>query len=266
MPSSAQTSLEGDTDQESDGLRPSLAGHRWDSDTESTASNSREPGPYASPRGIESPIFEAVTSDASSYRPTGNGKDGQFEVNFREQRSSSSRSPEEQVATKEKDSNYHNLQADPGSDVDLEKGLNFVKPEEGKLADDDDEEEEQHETEEKTECRVCHLAVDTQSIAGEVMELGCDCKDDLAVAHRQCAEAWFKIKGNRTCEICGSTAQNVAGIEDANFLDQWNDQDASTSARDEPSRSWQSQALCNFMLACIVLAFILSWLFRITIF
>ncbi|KAL4386351.1 hypothetical protein GQ457_09G030190 [Hibiscus cannabinus] len=36
------------------------------------------------------------------------------------------------------------------------------------------------------------------------------CKDDLAAAHKHCAEAWFKIKGNRTCEICGSTARNVA--------------------------------------------------------
>ncbi|MCI13975.1 hypothetical protein A2U01_0035100, partial [Trifolium medium] len=27
--------------------------------------------------------------------------------------------------------------------------------------------------------------------------LGCACKDELGIAHRHCAEAWFKIKGNR---------------------------------------------------------------------
>ncbi|GFY84541.1 RING/FYVE/PHD zinc finger superfamily protein [Actinidia rufa] len=29
------------------------------------------------------------------------------------------------------------------------------------------------------------------------IELGCACKEDLAAAHKQCAEAWFKIKGNK---------------------------------------------------------------------
>jgi hypothetical protein len=47
-------------------------------------------------------------------------------------------------------------------------------------------------------CRICHLGLDsaaTESGAGIV--LGCSCKDDLSRAHKQCAETWFKIRGNK---------------------------------------------------------------------
>ena len=48
------------------------------------------------------------------------------------------------------------------------------------------------------DCRICHLSLDaTNQESGFPMELGCSCKDDLAAAHKQCAEAWFKIKGNK---------------------------------------------------------------------
>ena len=47
------------------------------------------------------------------------------------------------------------------------------------------------------ECRICHLTLETNQEAGAFIVLGCSCKDDLAAAHKQCAEAWFKIKGNR---------------------------------------------------------------------
>lgn len=47
------------------------------------------------------------------------------------------------------------------------------------------------------DCRICHLGVETTSGGGGGIELGCSCKDDLAVAHRQCAETWFKIKGDK---------------------------------------------------------------------
>jgi hypothetical protein len=60
-------------------------------------------------------------------------------------------------------------------------------------------------------CRICHLAsgqpleatavgtpnsVNNDDKTGLIM-LGCACKDELGIAHRHCAEAWFKIKGNR---------------------------------------------------------------------
>ena len=48
------------------------------------------------------------------------------------------------------------------------------------------------------DCRICHLSMDmTSHESGTPIELGCSCKDDLAAAHKQCAEAWFKIKGDK---------------------------------------------------------------------
>lgn len=48
------------------------------------------------------------------------------------------------------------------------------------------------------DCRICHLSLaGSVQESGIAIELGCSCKDDLAAAHRQCAETWFKIKGNR---------------------------------------------------------------------
>ncbi|KAL3650225.1 hypothetical protein CASFOL_006628 [Castilleja foliolosa] len=50
------------------------------------------------------------------------------------------------------------------------------------------------------DCRICYLSLDitNNQDSGIPIELGCSCKDDLAVAHKQCAEAWFKIKGNNS--------------------------------------------------------------------
>lgn len=48
------------------------------------------------------------------------------------------------------------------------------------------------------DCRICHLGLESNSHeSGIAIQLGCSCKDDLAVAHKQCAEAWFKIRGNK---------------------------------------------------------------------
>lgn len=49
------------------------------------------------------------------------------------------------------------------------------------------------------DCRICHLSMDMSNHheCGTPIELGCSCKEDLAAAHKKCAEAWFKIKGNK---------------------------------------------------------------------
>ncbi|KAG6436568.1 hypothetical protein SASPL_101469 [Salvia splendens] len=40
------------------------------------------------------------------------------------------------------------------------------------------------------DCRICHLSMDaTDQDSGFAIELGCSCKEDLAAAHNQCAEA-----------------------------------------------------------------------------
>ena len=48
------------------------------------------------------------------------------------------------------------------------------------------------------DCRICHLGLESNAPeSGIAIVLGCSCKDDLAAAHKQCAETWFKIKGNK---------------------------------------------------------------------
>ncbi|KAK6227883.1 hypothetical protein SCA6_000223 [Theobroma cacao] len=123
------------------------------------------------------------------------------------------------------------------------------------------------------DCRICHLSLDpTSEESGVPIELGCSCKDDLAAAHRQCAEAWFKIKGNRTCEICGSTARNVAAANETDITDQWNEANDATAATApvtihaaETRNFWQGHRFLNFLLACMVFAFVISWLFHFNV-
>ncbi|PSS32559.1 E3 ubiquitin-protein like [Actinidia chinensis var. chinensis] len=132
---------------------------------------------------------------------------------------------------------------------------------------------ELHLSKHKRDCRICHLSMDaTNQESGVPMELGCSCKDDLAAAHKQCAEAWFKIKGNKTCEICGSTARNVPGATEAELLEQWNEANDSTIAAavapmhsSETQNFWQGHRFLNFLLACMVFAFVISWLFHFNV-
>ncbi|KAI4372955.1 hypothetical protein MLD38_011133 [Melastoma candidum] len=123
------------------------------------------------------------------------------------------------------------------------------------------------------ECRICQLSLDAgdnaESGVALVIELGCSCKDDLAAAHKLCAEAWFNIKGNKTCEICGSTARNVDGENEVESTARPNTTSDSTTAAVDASaggpqnrRFWEGHRFLNFMLGCIVFAFVISWLFH----
>lgn len=52
--------------------------------------------------------------------------------------------------------------------------------------------------ERERDCRICHLGLESNSHeSGAPIQLGCSCKGDLGAAHKNCAEAWFKIKGNK---------------------------------------------------------------------
>ncbi|GJN25921.1 hypothetical protein PR202_gb13807 [Eleusine coracana subsp. coracana] len=42
-----------------------------------------------------------------------------------------------------------------------------------------------------------------------LMDLGCSCKNELALAHYACALKWFISHGSTVCEICGNIAANV---------------------------------------------------------
>ncbi|KAK6932701.1 Zinc finger, RING-CH-type [Dillenia turbinata] len=113
-------------------------------------------------------------------------------------------------------------------------------------------------------CRICHLT--SESV---LIQLGCKCKADLGVAHTHCAEAWFKLKGNRFCEICGETAQNIKGAADNRFMEEWNDSGltgGSNSTSNRARRCLRGQPFCNFLMACLVIAFVLPWFSRLSMF
>lgn len=42
-----------------------------------------------------------------------------------------------------------------------------------------------------------------------LIELGCSCKNDLALVHYACALKWFINHGSTVCEICGQVAKNI---------------------------------------------------------
>ncbi|XP_073135926.1 uncharacterized protein [Henckelia pumila] len=128
------------------------------------------------------------------------------------------------------------------------------------------------------DCRICHLSLVSSSPgSGVAIELGCSCKDDLAAAHKNCAETWFKIKGNKTCEICNSVACNVVGLNEMEAAAA-NENIGSVSASmaaaapAPPSAGAIETRSClnghrflNFLLACMVFAFVISWLFHFNI-
>ncbi|KFK24620.1 hypothetical protein AALP_AA8G002800 [Arabis alpina] len=123
------------------------------------------------------------------------------------------------------------------------------------------------------DCRICHLGLESsRHECGDPMVLGCSCKDDLGYVHKQCAETWFKIKGNKTCEICRSIAQNFSKV--VNEIDQTtietnvDDVEAGNSVTVVASNDSDDQRFCrgnrflNFLLTCMVSAFVISWFFH----
>ncbi|XWS18527.1 hypothetical protein CRYUN_Cryun32bG0051600 [Craigia yunnanensis] len=113
-------------------------------------------------------------------------------------------------------------------------------------------------------CRICHLnseqsleSTDSMSTTAADMgliQLGCGCKDELGIAHSHCAEAWFKLKGNRMCEICGQTAKNITGVRDTRLSEDWHDQGFTSGgvrSADQGVGCWRGQPLCNFLMACL---------------
>ncbi|KAF8413722.1 hypothetical protein HHK36_001715 [Tetracentron sinense] len=118
-------------------------------------------------------------------------------------------------------------------------------------------------------CRICHLSSDRPSETSNLIQLGCGCKDELGIAHRHCAEAWFRLKGNRLCEICGETAKNITGIEDNRFMEEWNERRMAVNYTHSAERGggcWRGQPFCNFLMGCLVIAFVLPWFFRVNMF
>lgn len=138
------------------------------------------------------------------------------------------------------------------SDVDLENGVPEIKV---------------HLAKAERDCRICHLSLESANQeSGIPIELGCSCKDDLAAVHKQCAEAWFKIKGNKTCEICGTTARNVVTTTEAEIIEQLSEtNNAAVTPQSETRSFWRGHRFLNFLLACMVFAFVISWLLHFNV-
>ncbi|CAI0560822.1 unnamed protein product [Linum tenue] len=108
-------------------------------------------------------------------------------------------------------------------------------------------------------CRICHLSSDGSvevATAGpvtsmELIQLGCGCKGELGVSHSHCAEAWFRLKGNRVCEICGETAKNITGLVGDSRLH------GGSSERGGGGGCGSGQPFCNFLMTCFMIAFAL---------
>ncbi|KAK8618503.1 hypothetical protein V6N13_132492 [Hibiscus sabdariffa] len=113
-------------------------------------------------------------------------------------------------------------------------------------------------------CRICHLnseqslkstvSTSTTEVALDLIQLGCGCKDELGSAHGHCAETWFKLKGNRICEICGQTAKNISVVSDNRFIEDWHGQRSMsgvTTFSEQRAGCWRGQPFCNFLMACL---------------
>ncbi|KAJ7521633.1 hypothetical protein O6H91_19G062000 [Diphasiastrum complanatum] len=60
---------------------------------------------------------------------------------------------------------------------------------------------------ERLTCRIC-----LESINRDGLQLGCCCKGDLALAHKNCAIKWFSIRRNGLCEVCSDKAKNLDSL------------------------------------------------------
>ncbi|KAL6975967.1 hypothetical protein U1Q18_024762 [Sarracenia purpurea var. burkii] len=71
----------------------------------------------------------------------------------------------------------------------------------------------------------------------------------------------------RQCEICGKIARNITGIEDSRIvMGESNEMRLMRSATDSSGSEGSCQcrhSLCNFLLAGLVLLFIIPWFYRV---
>ncbi|XP_021753721.1 uncharacterized protein LOC110719125 [Chenopodium quinoa] len=136
------------------------------------------------------------------------------------------------------------------------------------------EEEKEKEKENKNDekvCRICQLLSTDHLPAGagdvNLVCLGCACRGELGISHYHCALLWFQQKGNRTCEICGLPAKNIAGIDDTGFRAYGTDigiitTEIAMSRGSYPTDHRCSTSLSRFLLVAVVLAFVLPWAIR----
>ncbi|CAN6996230.1 unnamed protein product [Brassica rapa subsp. trilocularis] len=115
-------------------------------------------------------------------------------------------------------------------------------------------------------CRICHVGSDqtpdrvsgkTTVVTLELIQIGCKCKNELGLAHFHCAEAWFKLRGNSVCEICGCTAKNVTV---SLTEEEWSEVLVDTRV-DERRRRGSRQSCC-ILIVFMLTIILLHWLFK----
>lgn len=62
---------------------------------------------------------------------------------------------------------------------------------------------------------ICSADLETGSChhRDTLVELGCSCKNDLALVHYSCALKWFINHGSTVCEICGRVSKNIRATD-----------------------------------------------------
>lgn len=72
----------------------------------------------------------------------------------------------------------------------------------------------------------------------------------------------------RTCEICNATAVNVAGeqIHEAeNTMAASTTEPVASAVLTDSQRSWHGRRVMNVLLACMIVVFVISWLFHFNV-
>lgn len=70
----------------------------------------------------------------------------------------------------------------------------------------------------------------------------------------------------RTCEICGTTAHNVVTSTEAEMIEQLSEMsNAAVTPQSETRSFWRGHRFLNFLLACMVFAFVISWLLHFNV-
>ncbi|KAE9601194.1 putative E3 ubiquitin-protein ligase MARCH [Lupinus albus] len=81
----------------------------------------------------------------------------------------------------------------------------------------------------------------------------------------------YTFHNHRLCEICGETVKNVSDVTDNGFMEEWIESRFVGSGTGTSSGGmfggWlRRHPFCNFLMACLVIAFVLPWFFQVYIF